>query len=65
MDSINKNLIVCDGCNNTFHLDCLVKWGKTKLYKKCPICQRFIHSTIIINFEEKLLAYSMILNKLL
>lgn len=64
MDSINKNVLICDGCNNIFHLGCIVQWSKAKLYLKCPICQRFIHSILIVNPEEKYITYTLVLEKL-
>ena len=38
-NSIN-NLWICNNCDNTFHLNCISKWGKNKLYFNCPICRK-------------------------
>ncbi len=60
-EEINNEITICFGCSNCYHLKCLLKWTKQKHYKKCPICQRFIHNTISINKDEHLAVLQQIL----
>ncbi len=60
-ESIKKNIIICKGCSNYYHLKCLIQWSKTKHYKKCPVCQRFLNNVIFVNKDEHYIVYSRLI----
>lgn len=35
-----QELWTCDGCNQTFHLNCIVDWKKNKKNFTCPNCRK-------------------------